>query len=108
MGHDKCSLRLFIAFNIELLSLFAIDTESLNDNDIDLIVMIDPRYDDLKISINEIFSYKQKNKNVKILLKRYKTYIDLVNNNEDYYEHLDIMKIARPGRNWILGLNLSY
>ena len=41
--------------------------ESLNDNDIDLIVMIDPRYDDLKISINEIFSYKQKNKNVKIL-----------------------------------------
>jgi iron complex outermembrane receptor protein len=28
--------------------------------------------------------------------------------NEDYYEHLDIMKIARPGRNWILGLNLSY
>jgi iron complex outermembrane recepter protein len=28
--------------------------------------------------------------------------------NADYFEHLDIMKIARPGRNWILGLNLSY
>ncbi len=28
--------------------------------------------------------------------------------NADYFEHLDIMKIARPGRNWIIGLNLSY
>ena len=39
---------------------------SLNDN-IDLIVMIDPRYDDLGISINEIAAYKKKNPNVKIL-----------------------------------------
>lgn len=28
--------------------------------------------------------------------------------NTDYFEHLDIMKIARPGRNWIVGLNLSF
>jgi len=27
------------------------------------------------------------NKNVKVLLKRYKTYIDIVNNNEEYYGH---------------------
>lgn len=39
----------------------------LSHNDIDLIVMIDPRYDDLGISINEIFAYKQKNPRVKIL-----------------------------------------
>jgi len=39
---------------------------SLNEK-IDLIIMIDPRYDDLGISINEIFLYKQKNPNVKIL-----------------------------------------
>jgi len=40
---------------------------SLKDNDIDLIVMIDPRYDESGISINEIFTYKQKNPKVKIL-----------------------------------------
>lgn len=40
--------------------------DSLNE-DIDLIIMIDPRYDDLGISINEIASYKKKNPNVKIL-----------------------------------------
>lgn len=34
---------------------------------IDLIVMSDPRYDELGISINEIISYKKYNKNVKIL-----------------------------------------
>jgi iron complex outermembrane receptor protein len=28
--------------------------------------------------------------------------------NKNYYEHLDIMKIARPGRNFIFGFNLSY
>jgi len=39
----------------------------LTHNDIDLIVMIDPRYDDLGISINEIFAYKQRNPGVKIL-----------------------------------------
>ncbi len=39
---------------------------SLIDN-IDLIVMIDPRYDESGISINEIFRYKQKFPNVKIL-----------------------------------------
>lgn len=40
---------------------------SLDDNDIDLIVMIDPRYDEFGISINEIFAYKLRNPKVKIL-----------------------------------------
>ena len=35
--------------------------------DIDLIVMIDPRYDELGISINEIFHYKKINPKVKII-----------------------------------------
>jgi len=34
---------------------------------IDSILMIDPRYDELGISINEIFSYKSKNPNVRVV-----------------------------------------
>lgn len=36
-------------------------------DDIDLIIMIDPRYDEARISINEIASYKRRNPRVKIL-----------------------------------------
>jgi len=54
------------SFHDSLLSSHQI-VYDLSHNDIDLIVMIDPRYDDCGISINEIFAYKQKNPKVKIL-----------------------------------------
>jgi glycosyltransferase involved in cell wall biosynthesis len=39
----------------------------MSHKDIDLIVMFDPRYDELGISINEIAAYKNRHPNVKIL-----------------------------------------
>jgi hypothetical protein len=59
----------FIRAIHEFASKHGFITTNILEHDIDLIFMIDPRYDDLKISINEIAKYKQYKPSTKVVYR---------------------------------------